>query len=321
MLGVSTVAANRALQLLVKRDVLHRRQRRGTFIATPTDVVSGRTIDRVHMLVHQNFLKTEGLLADGVILGIQEKLPQAEIQFNFLPGNEEGAYVNRVLSETLNSKRIEAYVLVRTPLEVQRTVQASGLPAVIHGTPFPSIGAIPWIDRDHYQVGRLAAARLIRQGLRRLTIVTRERMLPGDYVMMDGVRDEMIAVGLPLSAILWRPLPPDNEVVRHAVRELLSDGTPGHGFICRSRPPADGVAEAIADLGWRLGQEADVVVLDIYQANPRQPLPYPYLSPVISPEIIGQHIGAMLLRQAEGNKGSGDREIIRVELREAQTRS
>jgi DNA-binding GntR family transcriptional regulator len=36
MLGVSNAAANRALQLLVKRNTLRRRQRSGTFIAEPT---------------------------------------------------------------------------------------------------------------------------------------------------------------------------------------------------------------------------------------------------------------------------------------------
>src|SRR4249919_1108185 len=59
LLGVSTVAANRALQLLVKRDVLCRRQRRGTFIADPKQGSDPTLIERVHLLVHKNFLKSE----------------------------------------------------------------------------------------------------------------------------------------------------------------------------------------------------------------------------------------------------------------------
>src|SRR3954466_11480587 len=35
MLGVSTTAANRAMQVLVKRRLIERRQRKGTFVAVP----------------------------------------------------------------------------------------------------------------------------------------------------------------------------------------------------------------------------------------------------------------------------------------------
>ncbi|MDZ4818779.1 MAG: GntR family transcriptional regulator [Planctomycetota bacterium] len=316
LLGVSTVAANRALQLLVKRDILSRRQRSGTFIADRKDGSNATSIERVHLLVHKNFLKSEGVLADGVILGIQEKLPHTDIQFNFLPTDDESPYTNRIISEVLNSPRVQGLVLVRAPLQVQRIVQSSGLPAVIYGTPFPSITSVPWIDRDHYHAGRLAAARLIRQGFRRLTVLTREKPMPGDYRMLDGVRDEMSALQLPICHIAWRSLPSDTEAVRYAVTDLLKDNKHGQGFICRSRPLADGALEAIAAGGLNLGTDAGIVLLDVYQADARPTLPFHFIMPAMSPEITGQHIGNFLILQSQGIKPIPDCELIPIELRE-----
>jgi DNA-binding LacI/PurR family transcriptional regulator len=173
---------------------------------------------------------------------------------------------------------------------------------------------VPWIERDHFQAGRLAASRLIRQGFHAITIITRERPMPGDYPMTDGVRDEMSAAGLPLSAISWRPLPSDPLTVRHAVSDLLRENGDKRGFICRSRPLADRAAEAITMEGMRLGADAGVVVLDVYQVAARKTPPFPYLSPTMSPEEIGQRIGHMLLIQAKGEKPHPGRIIIPMEL-------
>src|SRR5271163_2507531 len=95
LLRVSGTAANRALQLLGQRQVLERRQRRGTFIAAPATSSHGASLRRVHLVVHRDYLRTEGLLADGVVFGVQGELPQAEIQFNFLPESNEIDYVQR----------------------------------------------------------------------------------------------------------------------------------------------------------------------------------------------------------------------------------
>lgn len=323
MLSVSNAAANRALQLLEKRNILRRRQRSGTFIADPAQHAADLEMNLVHILVHQDYLKTEGLLTDGVVLGIQEKLPSAEIQVNFLPANDDGAYANRLIAETLSSKQIEGYVLVRAPLAVQRIVQASGLPAVIHGAPFPSVTNIAWIDRDNYQAGRLATKKLAGDGFDRLTVITRDRITPGDNPMFNGVRDEMSAAGLPIERLNWRSLPSDAEVVRHETMEILRSGgtsrksrqrTHRHGFICRSRPAADGVAQAIETCGCKLGVDAQIVLLDVYQSSLLHAPPYPHLMLAMNPETIGQHIGDFLLAQARGVKLEPPCEMIPMVL-------
>jgi hypothetical protein len=74
--------------------------------------------------------------------------------------------------------------------------------------------------------------------------------------------------------------------------------------------------EAIAADGLTLGVDAGIVLLDVYQAGARPALPFPYLMPAMSPEIIGQQIGNFLILQAQGIKPSPNCEIVPVELRE-----
>jgi hypothetical protein len=64
-------------------------------------------------------------------------------------------------------------VLARASLETQRLVASSGLPAVVFGTPFPSVDALSSLDCDHptaaaeehgERLGRLLLERATRPG-------------------------------------------------------------------------------------------------------------------------------------------------------------
>src|SRR5687767_4741693 len=67
MLGVGNGLANRALQLLERRQVITRQQRRGAFISAPKTAASSPPLRRVHFLVHQNYLTAEGIGNDLVL--------------------------------------------------------------------------------------------------------------------------------------------------------------------------------------------------------------------------------------------------------------
>ncbi|CAE7545568.1 unnamed protein product, partial [Symbiodinium sp. CCMP2456] len=196
MLGVSTTSANRAMQLLVQRNILSRRQKRGTFIADGIHGQAERTIDRVHLVVNNTYLATEGMMADGVIVGIQSVLPHAEIEFNHLPGSDDTAWVSELIAKTARSQQAEGFVLARSSLTSQRLFQASGLPTVIFGSRFPSIQALPSIDRDHVEAGRLLTTKLFEQGVRRLGVLMRSQVLPGDHPFMDSIWKTAAELGL-----------------------------------------------------------------------------------------------------------------------------
>src|SRR4051812_15147851 len=207
MLGVSTTLANRAMQVLVKRRILNRRQRKGTFVASVTGSPAERSsIARVHLLVREDYLRTEGLLADGIVVGMHEELPAAQVQFNFLPADQDAQYVSELIAQAMRSGQPEGFVLVRASLQAQRLIAGSSLPAVVHGMLHPSVPTMPWIDRDHRGAGRLLVEHLLDHGFRRIVVVMRDRMLGGDHLLLDAIRDRMAEAGLPLSAMTVRCL-------------------------------------------------------------------------------------------------------------------
>src|SRR5436190_23623234 len=141
MLKVGTASANRALQLLEQRQVLIRSQRRGTFVTAP--VGAKQATRRINVVIDQASLKTEGVLADGLLVGIQSAMPQAELRFRFTPATDDTEFIEKLIHDSLQSPQREGFVLVRSSLTAQRLVANSGLPAVIHGTAHPSIQGIP----------------------------------------------------------------------------------------------------------------------------------------------------------------------------------
>ena len=313
MLRVSTTTANRALQLLSQRSVLERRQRKGTFIAEPTEAFRRSPLGRVRLLVHQSYLKTEGLTSDGMIVGMQEALPGVEVQFNFWPATDEVDYVNRLVGEAMRSSQTEGFVLVRSSLEAQRLIHASGLPAVISGMPQPSVRGMAWIDRDYTSVGRLLAEHLLRNGFRRIVVLMREHLFPGDYKVLDAIREVLEASGVP-GGVTLRCLPADRKAIKASVLDILNESTEPIGFLCRSQPWAEGAADAAEELGRNIGSEVGIVVSDVYRKPTDSKLQYPYTRPLLRPEEIGAHLGRMLAAQARGETFSPAYEIIPVIL-------
>jgi len=161
MLRVDTAVANRALQLLVKRDVLRRRQRIGTFIAEGSDGNNAIRLDRVHLLMNDPFPKTEGWLDTNALLAMQSELPGVQIQFHLVPSLDETNYLQKVIREALGSRARDGFLLMRSSLTTQRLIAASGLPAVVFGHTYASVKGLPFADRDHAQMGRLMAEYLL----------------------------------------------------------------------------------------------------------------------------------------------------------------
>ncbi len=315
MLGVGTVAANRALQLLAKRRVISRRQGRPAAVAEGIMTEQKSSLGAVHFLVHQEYLKKEGLLADGLIVGLQGVLPGADVQMNFLRPGAEGEVVERVIAGALRSGQPEGFVLVRAPLGVQRAVQASGLPAVVHGMLYPSVQGVPWIDRDHRQAARLLVEYFLARGHRRILYLARERMLPGDYPFEDSLADRLGEAGLPSGALIARRLPPDQNVVEAEVRALLEQAQGVYPAILgQTELLAEAAGAAVESLGFTAGDDVAVAVSTVYRPGGDGPVRYPYIRNNVSPEKIGDHLGQMLLRQLRGQHWKPDHEIVPVSL-------
>lgn len=312
-LGISTTAANRAMQLLVQRQVLQRRQRKGTTVAAKSAAGTAVSLRRVHLLVHERYLQTEGLLADGRVIGIQSELPGADIQFSFMPEGNELAHVRRLLDEALGAPLPEGFVASRASFAVQRALADSGLPVVLAGTAYPGVPGLPWIDRDHREIGHLLAGYLLGRGASWIALFMREHMLQGDHLVFDAVRDVSAAAGLPANALTLRCLPSDAAAIAAEVHLLLKTQRTRGAILCRGTPLADAVSAALAAPGIGSRGLPLVAACDVF-APLTAPCAYVHARPLLAPEPWGARISQMLACQARGVPPHPDHEVVPVEL-------
>jgi len=319
MLKTGTRVVNNALRLLVQRGRLERKQRKGTFIRDP-DSSPDRPLRRVHLLVQRDYLKTEGLLADGQIVGMQGALGDAELQFNFLPTDGEEAYVQKLVDEARSSSEVEGFVLVRSSMEIQRLIGHTGLPAVVEGMVFPSVPPMPWVDCDQRAAGRLQTERALGTDHQSVLVLMRDRMLAGDYPYLDGIREALSQKGVSVEGFTTRHLPADHEIIREEIRYVLQQSKRLPGIVARSEPLAEGAASAVESLGLKVGEDVTITVGEWYRRASGSRPAYPFIRYAVTTEEIGQRVGRFLVQRALGQGKPTDREIIPVTLEEPRQR-
>ncbi len=314
LLRVSGSTVNRALQLLAQRGILQRRQRQGTIVLDAGPRQPDAILRRVHLVVREDHLRTEGLWAEGVLLGLQVALPGAELQFNFRPEVNEAEYVQRLIHDILASRQAAGLVLVRSTVATQRLVEASGLPAVVSGSLQPSIHELPSVDRDQQQIGALLAEYLLRANCRRLIVFMRDRLTPGDHAMLDSALATLAAGNVPLNAVTLRCLPTDIDTIAAAARSLLTETRGRVGCLCRSEILARGVEAAGKALGLAGRRRPTVVIADTSRGRSSE-VSYPCIETTIAAEQWGAVLGQMLAAAARGERPDPYHRLIPVRLR------
>jgi GntR family transcriptional regulator, arabinose operon transcriptional repressor len=311
MLGVGNGLANRALQLLERRQVITRQQRRGAFISAPKTAAASPPLRRVHFLVHQNYLTAEGIGNDLVLLGMQEELPGVHVQISFLPTTRPKEFVEDLIDDSLTAKARDGFVLVRVPCEVQQLVSDRGVPGVVYGALYPGVERLTRLDRDMTAIGQIAANYLLDRGHRRIAYISRQQTLPGDHDTMDAMRRCLGEKGIPAHHLVERFLPSDAAVCQAEMRRLLKREDRPTGFICRSRLMADAASAVFEETGLKLHQDVDLVVCDYYLLPGQKPR-YVFPRPLLSAEEQGKHLARLLAAQSRGE--SVPDELIPVQL-------
>jgi GntR family transcriptional regulator, arabinose operon transcriptional repressor len=311
MLGVGNGLANRALQLLERRQVIIRQQRRGAFIAQLPGKNATPTLRRVHFLVHQNYLATEGIGNDRELLGIQSELPGVHVQISFLPKDSPEVFVDNLINQSLTSKSKDGFILVRAPYEVHRLVHNTGIPSVVYGGLYPGPNKIPRLDRDMDAVGYLSADYLLQNGHRRLAFLSRQQCLPGDNLTLDAIRRRLSKERLAPDALIERFLPSYSEVWEAEIKSLVSRKNPPTGFICRNLRAAEATSHVLRRKSSKLKPAGEIVLCDYYLESGQNPA-FVYPRPTCSSEEIGKHMARMLAALADGKKVAD--EIISVEI-------
>jgi len=313
MLRVNTAVANRVMQALVKRRVIERKQRTGTFVARNFGQLESGPIDRLHFLVQQDYLKTEGLMADGVLLGVQGELPTARLQFDFCSPHTDESLLDRIVQDSLKGAHRDAFVLVRASLAAQRILAGSGLPTVVYGSVYPSVEELPSLDRDHTKIGRLCVDHLVACGCRSLLVLSREHVLPGDHPFLRSTREQAGCHKIAVIDELF--LPVDTALIIKSVELCLARRKSGPvGIVARSEPLAMAADLAMRELGRRHGKDYFMVVSDIYRKSQSQKRNWPYIDTEITPEQIGELLGRMLLRRANEPQAPISHDLLDVKI-------
>ena len=310
MLGVSTTIANRALQFLARNGRLIRKQRRGTYVAEPGPRGGEPPLGRVHLVVHQHYMRTEGLLADGVIVGLQSELPGVDVSFNFMPQGNERQYVEELAGSIMQAAQPEGLVLVRANLEVQKMVAQTGLPAVVYGTPYPSVSQLSYVDADQYAIGHLLTKHALKQRSKRLLVIMRDQLLPGDSPYLDAIHEAAGRARLTADRLQVRFLARDRELIAAEVGDLLKKPQPLPAILCRDEPLAEGVLDEITRLGLAVGEDVIVAVSTIYRRGNEDPPPIPYTQYAASPVQIGEHLGRLLANSTKRKQPSVRESVV-----------
>ncbi|QDU56028.1 GntR family transcriptional regulator [Aeoliella mucimassa] len=298
-LTVSTSAANRALQLLARRQIISRQQRRGAFILTTPDTTEHLLLHRVHFLVHPLYLRTEGVGNDHILLGMQSELPGVHVQISFLPQGDEVGLVQQLISQALGADTTDGFVLVRASCETQRLVSGSGLPAVVHGSVYPGIRGLARLDRDMWDTGKILTNWLLEQGHKRFAYFVRQIIYPGDHSTLDAISAELAGEGFTTDRLTMRGLPSDIHASIAEIKTVLDTPDPPTAIICRTRRMAEAVDEAIKQLGLERGK-FDITFCD-YFARDKEEERYAFAKPVASDEEIGHHLAKLLLAQTQNS--------------------
>ncbi len=288
-LSVAVSTANRALQLLEKRRLIARHQRSGSVILA-REPQNSRQAVKTCFLVHEKYLQLEGIGNDGILSGIQDECPWWSVEHCFLvPGHEEDQ-VDALIRNSLGSGFTETFVMVRAPFAVQRLIEQSRLPAVIHGTRYPGIEKIPMLERDHDEVIVQIVSHLRLKKRNDIVFLGRELVLPGDQLVLDRLYRSICGLRPPVF------LPASDLCIRSVIKKMLSQPSVPDAFLCATRRQAECVCQEIKQKGLLPGRDIDIILLYYYGPAADKP-PYHFILSDNSPEQIGRRIGQMLVRQ------------------------
>lgn len=292
-LGVAGASANRALQLLEKRQIIRRSQKRGAVIIEPPRP-GNISIDHVRFVVHSKYYMTEGVGGDGILLGIQSELPMSYVSHCFLTPENENRQVASLVERTFRENTTDAFVLVRASYDTQRVIAESGLPAIVYGSIYQGIEGLSQIDRDHGSAIRLITEYLQKRDRSRVAVFMRQQIMPGDHQTLDTL------LAMPSFSLTFRFTPQEDQNIEGEARTILSLRNRPEAFLCQTLRQAECVERVRKEL--KIGKShLDIVVMTTY-LKPGETIPFPHIVLSTDPESLGRRLGSLVLKRASGQR-------------------
>lgn len=265
MLGVSRVMANRAMNVLAGRRLLVRHRRRGTFVGPDFQPSTPARALRVLHVIVKNLVQNEkwtSVIGD-CLHGLHTVLPGYQVQSNILPRHNPAEMVRQIFQQYKHDGTLSGFVLISCPREVQEMVQKlvreHNLPAVSFGTVYPNITKIPSLDHDQFESGRLQTKYLIDRGHRRIALLTRDKWLPGDNLLADGINKALADAGLNYGVLSTRSLPEIPALIKSDLDRLLSIEDRPTGLVCRDPMFAEVAVEVARSRSMHIPDDLDII--------------------------------------------------------------
>jgi DNA-binding LacI/PurR family transcriptional regulator len=270
MLNVSSVTANRAMQLLAEKGLLVRQRKAGTFIGNGVKPPMNGTRKRVHLVLTSGIWPDDHLSATHYVNpflgGLMEVLPNVSIQTDLVGPQEVRAFTNRMIEEFSRTSEMAGVCLVRSSPDVQRRLAEAGVPTVIFGSVFPGLHGLASIDVDQQQVGRLSFRYLQKAGHSDVLVLMMNQWLAGDNAFVAGVMGERESAGGDLKLNI-QSVPPDDEIGMEVVESLLDRPNRPTAVVARSPWIARIVDEVAQGLGLRIPDDLELIVGNHYEVE------------------------------------------------------
>jgi DNA-binding transcriptional regulator YhcF (GntR family) len=292
LLGVGGTAANHAMQLLEKRRIIKRTQRRGSIVLSPPQS-SQTSISRIHILVPELYYRTEGFGNDGILFGLQGMFPLANVSHCLLSQDGNMERVDRLIHQTITEGGTDAFILASVSFEIQRLIAQTGFPTVVYGTTYHGIGNLPQLERDQ----RGSVIQLVeyfrRCGTNQIAVLMRQHIMPGDQVILNTIFS-VLGVSSPI-----RFVASDQEHTIAEVHIILRENPSVNAFLCQTTKQAEAVLSAL-ELEKRPTNNIKIGALLSF-AKRNEPQKFTHLQLVPTPEEIGIKLAELLQEQVLGH--------------------
>ncbi|HVT30605.1 MAG TPA: substrate-binding domain-containing protein [Lacipirellulaceae bacterium] len=321
--GVSLSMAAQAMQLLVEERKLVRRDRSGTYVGPGAQVDRTLRVKVVYVLMPEERANYSvvplDLLIDALSHPAHDRSSSTEnfsVQLSFLPKEEEVRYLRKLMVPTTSNWDLCGVVAISCSREIYRFLNRESIPTVVLGSLDHDLQALPSIDADHFECGRLLAKYLFDKGHERIALLGISNGRPGDHDFLDGIVEAMTIAGKPPNSLIARLCPNDLDTLRVQAEATLSGSNRPTGIVCRGQRMLHLVLPIVSQLGLKVPEDVELVY-ETFLTPQIGHLPFPCAQTSEPFERIAQQIGSMLREIRAGNTLKDRHLKIPVQLRVA----
>ncbi len=302
-LGVNRMAADRAMTVLVRRNMLVRRRGRGTFVG-PAVGPPKAAVTHVHVIhCAEGEFSAPPIPSDRFLAGLRGVIANAVLHTHLFAYDRAKAMVRELIESFPANDNKRTVVLALSPRGVQEYVARRGLPAVVIGGVFPGV-PLANIEADQFEIGRNLVRLARRLGASHFVFINREHWRRGDSRAFDGMVRELAELNLPADRIMIRNFPKDaatafNVLGAVAAGAVEDSNTGKAALLCRSSAMAEMVAKAAEAGGLHVPD--DIFVVHNRHWNDETSVTRPYVAEAISEDEALARIGYMLKNGLEDN--------------------